>query len=92
MTTLIQLNPSIPVLVVGKGTDECVGWLDYGPEHNLIWIVAMDDTGECWQVPNPDIRFLRNYSIGRNLSGLNSIKDKIHQTEQPESQKSEESK
>lgn len=65
--TIIQLNPSIPVQVVGKGTGEALFIQEISKEDNLIWIVAMDDTGQCWQVPNPDIRLLKNYTIGRNL-------------------------
>lgn len=62
---MIQLNPSIPVHVMNKGSGEAVGWIDYGKEDHLIWIVAVDGTGEVWLVPNPEIRFLNNYSIGR---------------------------
>lgn len=64
---ILQLNPSLPVEVVGKGQGECVGWIDYSKEDDLLWIVAMDKTGEVWSVPNRDIRFIKNYSIGRNL-------------------------
>ena len=64
---IIQLNPSIPVEVLGKGTGECVGWIEYSCESHLMWIVAIDSTGEVWTVPNKDIRFIKNYSIGRNF-------------------------
>ena len=40
--------------------------MDYGKEDNLIWIVALDSNGEVWCVPNYDIRFVPNFSIGRN--------------------------
>jgi len=46
MSKLLQLDPSIPVHVIGKGNGEAVGWIDYGKEDNLIWIVAINDTGE----------------------------------------------
>lgn len=62
---MLQLNPSIPVHVINKGSGEALGWIDYGKEDNLIWIVALDDDGSVWLVPNPDIRLLNNYSIGR---------------------------
>lgn len=67
MSHMLQLNPSIPVLVLNKGEGEAVGWFDYGKEDHLLWLVAMDDTGEVWLVPNTEIRFIQNYSIGRNL-------------------------
>jgi hypothetical protein len=71
---ILQLNPSIPVRVVKSddfpnGTGECVGWIDYGPEHDLLWMVIFDETGESWQVPNHLVRGIKNVSIGRNLRG-----------------------
>lgn len=65
---MIQLNPSIPVNVLGKGNGEAVGWIDYSKEDDLLWVVAMDETGEVWCIPNKDLRFIKNYSIGRNLN------------------------
>lgn len=62
---MLQLNPSLPVYVVGRGTGECLGWFDYGKEDHLLWLVAMDDTGECWLVPNPQVRMCYNPSLGR---------------------------
>jgi hypothetical protein len=67
--SMYQLNPSIPVSVEHKGTGECIGWIDYGPEHDLLWGVAFDSTGEVWWVPNPMVRFIKNYSLHRNLDG-----------------------
>lgn len=64
---IIQLNPSIPVNVLEKGYGETIGWIDYGKEDDLIWIVALDSNGEVWCVPNKDIRFIKNYSIGRTF-------------------------
>lgn len=63
---ILQLNPSIPVLVVSRNvTGECIGWIDYSKEDDLLWIVALDTTGEVWIEPNQNIRLLKNYSIGR---------------------------
>jgi hypothetical protein len=45
--------------------------IDYGPEHHLQWVVALDgpgitgDVGECWQFENPHVRFQTNYTMGR---------------------------
>ena len=65
---LLQLNPSIPVFVVGKGVGEALFIQDYSKEDHTIWGVALDDSGEVWWVPNPDIRLLKNYTIGRNYN------------------------
>ncbi len=39
--------------------------IDYGQEHNLIWITALNDTGEIWCAPNPRVRMAANWSMGR---------------------------
>ena len=44
-----------------------IGWIDYGPEHDLIWIVIDDATRECWCVGNRDIRFGSNETYGRKI-------------------------
>lgn len=61
---LIQLNPSIPVEVVGKGKGYAVGWVDYGDAHNLIWIVALAESGEFWCAPSKDVRAQTNWTMG----------------------------
>ena len=38
-----QLSPPIPV-DTPKGKALCIGWIDYGPEHHLIWICFQNDT------------------------------------------------
>jgi hypothetical protein len=61
---LLQLNPTIPVVTPkGKGMAQAI--IDYGPEHDLIWVVFQDD-GECWSWKNQDIRAERNITLGRN--------------------------
>jgi hypothetical protein len=61
---LLQLNPTIPVVTPkGKGMAQAI--IDYGPEHDLIWVVFQDD-GECWSWKNQDIRAERNITLGRD--------------------------
>lgn len=64
---ILQLNPTIPVWVKGKGDGYALGWIDYSQEHDLMWIVAFDETGEVWTIPNPEIRLTCNFSMGRTL-------------------------
>lgn len=59
-----QLNPTIPVEVIDKGKGYAIAVIDYGQEHHLLWIVAMDDTGEVWAAPNPKVRVRPNWSMG----------------------------
>ncbi len=65
-----QLNPPIPLHVLDKGDGLAVGLIDYGPEHNLIWVTALDACGEVWCAPNPSVRFLRNWTMGRRENPL----------------------
>ena len=63
---LTQLSPPIPIDVLGKGNGLAVAIIDYGPEHNLIWVTAIDATGEVWCAPNPTVRFQQNWTMGRS--------------------------
>lgn len=60
-----QLNPPIPLHVLGKGDGCAIGMIDYGPEHNLLWVTALDANGEIWCAPNPTVRMQKNWSMGR---------------------------
>jgi len=62
-----QLNPPIPLHVIGKGDGYAIGLIDYSPEHNLIWVTALNDSGEIWCAPNPIVRLGKNWTMGRYL-------------------------
>jgi hypothetical protein len=36
-----------------------------GAEHNLIWTIAIDETGEIWSYQNPHVRALKNITMER---------------------------
>jgi deoxyxylulose-5-phosphate synthase len=61
---LTQLEPTIPV-ETAKGRGYAFAVIDYGQEHHLLWVVAMDETGEIWSIPNPEVKVQRNWSMGR---------------------------
>jgi len=63
--TFTQLNPTLPMTVEGKGAGYAVAVIDYGPEHHLIWVVALDDSGEIWSAANPQVRMQGNWTMGR---------------------------
>ncbi len=63
--TLTQLDPTLPMTVQGKGSGYAVAVIDYGPEHHLIWVVALNDSGEIWSAPNPQVRMESNWTMGR---------------------------
>ncbi len=60
-----QLAPVIPLHVIGKGDGYALGVIDYGQEHNLIWVTAIDASGEIWCAPNPTVRMQKNWTMGR---------------------------
>lgn len=66
MQNLTQLNPPIPV-TTPKGRALAHLVIDYGIEHDLLWVCFQDETGECWTWSNRDIRAQKNITIGRTL-------------------------
>lgn len=62
---LTQLDPPIPLHVLGRGDGYALAVIDYGAEHNLLWVTAIDATGEIWCAPNPEVRMQKNWSMGR---------------------------
>ena len=63
-----QLEPPIPVHVLDKGDGFAIAVIDYGQEHNLIWVTAINDSGEIWCAPNPRVRMQANWTMGRAKS------------------------
>ena len=63
-----QLNPPIPLHVLGKGDGHALAVIDYGQEHNILWVTAIDETGEIWCAPNPQVRMQANWSMSRGKS------------------------
>ena len=61
---ITRIDPPIPV-TTPKGKAMAIAWLDYGMEHDLMWVCFQDDTGECWTWENADIRARVNITIGR---------------------------
>ena len=62
---MLQLNPPLPV-VTPKGPGIAHALVDYGPEHDLIWVVFQEN-GECWSWRNQEIRADENITFGRKL-------------------------
>lgn len=63
MAVIHQLNPTI-WMNTPKGVGLCHFLIDYGEEHDLMWVVADDATGQIWMWPNPDVRLIKNLSLG----------------------------
>lgn len=65
----VQLNPPVP-LDTDKGAGMALGIIDYGTEHNLIWVVALDENGEIWCLKNPSVRAQKNITFGRRTKKI----------------------
>jgi hypothetical protein len=72
---ILQLNPALPVLTPkGKAYAHLV--IDYSQEHDLYWVVFLQDNGECWTYSNKDIRLENNITLGRNYSNTTLLCEK----------------
>lgn len=63
---LTQLSPTIPMYVLDKGKGHAIAVIDYSQEHSLLWVIAMDETGELWTMPNEKVRMQWNVSMQRD--------------------------
>lgn len=72
---MLQLDPMLPVDVVGKGKGFAFALIDYSQEHHLMFVVALDDSGEIWCVPNMLVRAQKNMSLGRMVMKSNQAKE-----------------
>ena len=68
-----QLDPPIPVHIVDRGAGMAFAVIDYGPEFDLLWVTGMDEGGEIWCVPNPQVRLQANWSLGRKKAASGKV-------------------
>lgn len=61
---LLQLNPPLP-MSTPKGDGLAHAMIDYGIEHDLCWVVFLDESAEVWTFKNQDVRALKNMTHGR---------------------------
>lgn len=73
---MMQLNPPIP-LNTPKGPGLAHFLIDYGPEHDLIFVVFQDETGEIWSWPNHQVRAQKNITMGRILNEKDNLREKL---------------
>jgi len=62
---ILQLHSSIPV-VTPQGNAQAMAIIDYGPEHDLVWVCFLDSNGQCWSYRNSEIRGQKNITMGRS--------------------------
>ncbi len=61
---ILQLNPPIP-LETPKGFGYAWFLIDYGNEYDLMWTVAINETGEIWTYFNREVRATKNITLQR---------------------------
>ncbi len=61
---MLQLNPPL-FMETPKGSGVAHFVINAGIESHLIWVVFLDDSGECWSVANPYVRMQKNWTHGR---------------------------
>jgi hypothetical protein len=62
---ITRLDPPMPIMTP-KGRALAHFLIDYGPEHDLMWVCFQDDTGESWTWKNTQIRARVNQTLSRN--------------------------
>ena len=62
---MLQLNPQIPVMTP-KGSGWAFFLIDRSQEHDLEWVVFLDNGGYCWTFKNSDIRIQKNLTLHRD--------------------------
>ena len=65
---ILELKSPLP-LVTPKGKAFAYFLIDYGIEHDLIWVCFQNDTGECWSWSNRDVKIQNNITI-RGTNGM----------------------
>ena len=59
-----QLDPPLPLLTPkGEGLAHFI--IDYGVEQNLMFVVFLNENGECWTYDTRNVRMTKNITMGR---------------------------
>ena len=67
---ILELKSPLPV-VTPKGKAWAYFIIDYGMEHDLLWVCFQNDTGECWTWSNKEIRLQTNITYDKtNITPL----------------------
>ena len=61
---ILQLDPILP-MITPKGKGYAWFLIDYSAEEDLMWVVAINETGEIWTFRNSEVRADKNITLGR---------------------------
>lgn len=71
-----QLNPMIP-LDTPKGEGFAFWRTDYSQEHDTLYTVIITSTREIWEFPTPQVRGVKNFSMGRTKEPTRFERDSL---------------
>jgi hypothetical protein len=60
---MMQLNPPLPV-DTPRGPAYAHMVIDYSQEHYVLFVCFLCETGECWVLPNRDVKLQQNLTMG----------------------------
>lgn len=60
---MMQLNPPLPV-DTPRGPAYAHLVIDYSQEHYVLYVCFLQETGECWVLPNRDVKLQQNLTMG----------------------------
>ena len=69
---MMQLNPPIPV-DTPRGPAYAHLVIDYSQEHYVLFVCFLADTGECWVLPNRDVKLQKNLTMGVRVPPTNTV-------------------
>jgi len=74
---IVQINPPLP-LDTPKGKSWAHFVIDYGMEHDLLWVCFQTETGECWTWNNKDIKIEKNITYNRMMDNNHAQTENGH--------------
>lgn len=60
---MMQLTPPLPV-DTPRGPAYAHLVIDYSQEHYVLFVCFLQETGECWVLPNRDVKLQQNLTMG----------------------------
>lgn len=64
---MMQLNPPLPV-DTPRGPAYAHMAIDYSQEHYLLFVCFLCESGECWVLPNKDVKLQKNLTMGVRMA------------------------
>ena len=69
---ILELKSPLPI-TTPKGAAWAYFIIDYGMEHDLLWVCFQNETNECWTWTNRDIRLDKNITYHRPATPIDKL-------------------